>query len=294
MVRVVACILAHNEEKAIARVVIGAQRNVDSVIVCDDGSADMTGEIAERLGAEVLRHPRNLGYGASIGALFARARELGVECMVTLDGDGQHSPESIPRLVERLLGEGLDVVIGSRFLESEADVPRYRSSGIKALTSLTAKLGKVPLTDAQSGFRAYSRKALEAVVPSEMGMGVSTEILMKAVRSGLSIGEVPVAVSYGRFERSTHGPVFHFLDVAASTLKHYSIRHPLLFYGLPSLFFVVVGALFGLWAVQIYVAEGRLVTNLALIAVTSLITGLVLATTAVILFTIISLLRTER
>ena len=97
---VVACVPAYNEEGTIARVVIGAQRHVDRVVVCDDGSTDMTGEIAERLGAEVLRHPRNLRYGASIRTLFGRARELGAECVVTLDADRQHSPEEIPRLVE--------------------------------------------------------------------------------------------------------------------------------------------------------------------------------------------------
>ena len=84
---VVACVPAFNEEKTIAKVVLLAQKHVDKVVVCDDGSSDLTGEIAKSLGAELIRHERNLGYGAAIQSLFRRARELGADVMVTLDAD---------------------------------------------------------------------------------------------------------------------------------------------------------------------------------------------------------------
>ncbi|MFQ5759231.1 MAG: glycosyltransferase family 2 protein, partial [Candidatus Bathyarchaeia archaeon] len=100
---VVAAIPAYDEEKTIARVVLQAQRYVDRVVVCDDGSRDLTAKIAEKLGAEVIRHERNMGYGASIQSLFRKARELNADVMITLDGDGQHNSGEIPMLVEPVL-----------------------------------------------------------------------------------------------------------------------------------------------------------------------------------------------
>lgn len=294
VVRSLACVPAYNEEGSIAKIVIGAQRHVDRVIVCDDGSSDMTGEIADRLGAEVITHSRNLGYGAAIRTLFARARELGVDWMVTLDADGQHSPDDIPRLVSELERDEVDVVIGSRFLGGEGEMPGMRARGIGALTDVARRLGNLDVSDAQSGLRVYSGRVLDRVVPSEMGMGVSTEVLMKVVEDGFGVGEIPVSVAYEGLETSTHGPVYHFADVLASTLKHYSIRHPLLFYGVPAVGFLLAGLVFGLWALQIFLAENLLATNLALIAVSSTIAGLVLATTAIILFTIVNLVRSGR
>ena len=91
---------AFNEENSIARVVMEAQKYADAVVVCDDGSTDLTCEIAERLGADVVRHEQNLGYGAAIKSLFERAREFDADVLVTLDGDGQHYPAEIPNVVE--------------------------------------------------------------------------------------------------------------------------------------------------------------------------------------------------
>ena len=85
---IIACIPAYNEEKTIAKFVLQAQRYADKVVVYDDGSSDMTGEIAGGLGAVVVRHERNLGYGASLRGLFAEALRLGADVVVTLDGDG--------------------------------------------------------------------------------------------------------------------------------------------------------------------------------------------------------------
>ncbi len=95
---VVAGIPAFNEEKSIAGVVLSAQKHADVVVVCDDGSSDMTREIAERLGAVVVRHEQNLGYGAALQSLFKKARELRADVLVTLDSDGQHDASEIPLL----------------------------------------------------------------------------------------------------------------------------------------------------------------------------------------------------
>lgn len=285
----VACIPAYNEERSIGSVVIRTMRHVDRVLVCDDGSADLTGEIAGGLGAIVIRHERNRGYGVSIRRLFAEALRLGAEVVVTLDGDGQHDPAEIPRLVERLAAGDADIVIGSRFIEGgRSEAPGWRRAGIRLITGLASN--GLEVTDAQSGFRAYSRRALEKLVLTEEGMGVSTEILLKAGEMGLVVAEVPIRARSGEGP-STHNPLVHGLDVILSTVKHLSMRRPLLFYGLPGLFALATALVFWVWTFQIFAVEKRVVTNITLIALGGTLIGLMLMTTGVILWVIISVIR---
>jgi glycosyltransferase involved in cell wall biosynthesis len=135
---VVVGIPAFNEEKTIAKVVLKAQKYADKVLVCDDGSTDMTGEIAERLGADVVRHEKRLGYGAALRSLFRRARELNADVFVTLDGDGQHEPREIPGVVKAVVEDGVDVAIGSRFVDESLarGMPWYRRFGVRFITRL--------------------------------------------------------------------------------------------------------------------------------------------------------------
>ena len=99
---------------------------VDEVLVCDDGSSDNTGLIAEKNGAEVVKHEKNYGYGAALITLFDKAREKNPEVMITIDADGQHIPEYIPQLIAPLSYTGNEVVIGSRFLKNKQDSVRGR------------------------------------------------------------------------------------------------------------------------------------------------------------------------
>jgi len=289
--RVVACIPAKDEEGTIAKVILKAMRYVDKVLVCDDGSTDLTGEIAARLGAEVIRHGRNMGYGAALRALFERAIGLGADVVVTLDADGQHEPDDIQRIVEPILKGEADIVVGSRFLDSGEDrIPKYRKYGIKAITGLSDKVSHVELTDAQSGFRAYSSRALPLVGPSEMGMGASTEIILKAYEAKLKVKEVPVKARYGK-NSSNLNPVYHGIDVVLSIVKQSSIRHPLVFYGAPGFLSLVVAAFFWFWTLDTFVQTRAIITNVALIAVAMTMMGLMLMTTAIILWVMVSVVR---
>jgi glycosyltransferase involved in cell wall biosynthesis len=288
---VVACIPAYNEERTIARVVVEAQRYVDKVIVCDDGSTDLTGEIARRLGAEVIRHERNMGYGTALYSLFKAARELDASAMVVLDADLQHNPSDIPRLLSPVVKGEADIVIGSRFLEKEGGVPKYRGLGIRLITNFAKGVSYGEITDAQSGFRAYSRRAINSITPSEQGMGASTEILLKAKEIGLKMVEVPIRISYDVEKPSTHNPLLHGLDVILSTVKHLSIRRPLVFYGVPGFAALVVALFFWVWTLQIFASTRQIVTNIALIALGATLVGLMLLTTAVILWVLISVVR---
>jgi len=286
---VFACIPAYNEEKSIGAVIVQTMKYVDRVLVCDDGSQDSTGIIAERLGAVVVRHERNKGYGASIKSLFVHALQLGVEVVITIDADGQHDPREIPLLLEPLgLGKA-DIVIGSRFQEGGgSEAPKWRTNGIKLITGLAAN--GLSVTDAQSGFRAYNKRALESLVLSEQGMGVSTEILIKAQDKGLTVTEVPIHITYGE-DSSTHNPLLHGLDVILSTVKHLSMRRPLLFYGLPGFISLCVSAVFWFWTFRIFAMTKTISTNVALVALSGTVVGLMLMTIAIILWVLISVVR---
>jgi len=291
---VVAAIPAYDEEKTIARVVLQAQRFVDRVVVCDDGSRDMTAEIAERLGADVVRHERNMGYGAAVQSLFRRARELDADVMVTLDGDGQHDPGEIPVLVEPVLEGKADVVIGSRFLgdmERRNSVPRYRRLGIKLITRLTGAASNFGVSDAQSGFRVYGRKALESLSLFENGMGVSVEVLMEAKKQGLTVVEVPTKCNYQGLKTSTSGPLNHGASVVMSIVRLVVEERPLLFLGVPGAVSLLVGVLFGVWMMQIYAIEREIITNIALASIAFILIGLFAIFTAITLYAISRLIQ---
>jgi glycosyltransferase involved in cell wall biosynthesis len=261
------------------------------VIVCDDGSSDMTGEISTSLGAKVIRHERNMGYGAALSTLFAEARETNADAMVTLDADGQHNPRSISELIRPIVAGEADVVIGSRFLTAgKPEMAGYRRVGVTTINKVSGKMAFAGVTDSQSGYRAYNRKAIESVSPSEMGMGASTEILSRAEEAGLKILEVPIEVSYGEGS-STHNPAYHGLDVLLSTFKTWSIRHPLVVYGFPGAASLLVAVGFWWWTLSLFAETHRVVTNVALIAVATTIVGLILMAIAVILWVMISVVR---
>ncbi len=289
---IVACIPAFNEEKNIAKIIMSTQEYVDKVVVCDDGSTDMTARIAEKLGAIVVRHEKNKGYGAAIKSLFAKSRELNADIMITVDGDGQHDSSQIPSLIEPIIQNEADIVIGSRFLDKNngKKIPKYRQAGIKVITKVAGNVSYNGISDAQCGFRAYSRRAIHEIYLGEYGMGVSTEILVKAKDCNLRIKEVSVNVNYDG-ETSKENPVYHGINVLLSTIKFASLRHPLMFYGLPGLFCLCIAAFFWVWTFDIFTNTRQVITNVALIAVGSTVVGLILMTTAILLYTIITIVR---
>lgn len=230
--KLVAAIPAFNEERNLEGVISSARKFVDEVIVVDDGSNDGTASVAERSGAHVLRHPVNQGYGAAIRTCLSYARNNGTKILVTLDGDGQHRPEQIPSVVAPVASGQADISIGSRFLEEDSRlrVPRYRRFGIAVLTRLTNLRTRYEarITDGQSGFRAYSRKAIETIDPRDPDMGASAEILISAHRSGLRVAEVPIQVDYS-IHVPTRNPSLHGLTVLASIIRSLEEDHRLSF-----------------------------------------------------------------
>ncbi len=152
----------------------------------------------QSLGAVVVRHERNLGYGAALQSLFKKARELGADVLVTLDSDGQHDASEIPSLVKPIEEGVAEVVYGSRFIDKNgtSDMPFYRKIGIKIITKLANGSAKNVVSDSQSGFRAYSKQALESLSLSENGMSASLELLRAVDKSGMKVCEVPISCKY--------------------------------------------------------------------------------------------------
>ena len=284
---------AYNEEKNIASVISKLKKHADTIIVCDDGSDDLTGEISKQLGAIVIKHEKNSGYGAAINSIFQKAKEIDTEILVTFDADGQHKVDDIQNVISPIKENVADLVIGSRFLGQKSNVPGYRKIGIKVITKVTNASIKKELTDSQSGFRGYNKKVLENISPLDTGMGISTEILIKASKKDLRITEVPIEISY-EGKTSTHNSVSHGTSVLISTIKFTSIEHPLKFYGIPSLIFFSIGLVFTYLAVDYYVEIGRLNTNLTLIGAGTILIGIILLISAILLYSLVSVVRERK
>ena len=286
-----ACIPAYNEENHIADVIKKSLLYVDQVVVCDDGSTDDTAKIAKNVGAVVISQS-NQGYGAAISTLFDYARRNDAKIMVTLDSDGQHDPNQIPLLLDAITTHGVDVSVGSRFL-GDSEASGYRKAGIKIITSAVNLGITSKVTDSQSGFRAYSQKAINAIHPTEQGMAVSTEILLKISNNGLSLAEVPISITYGP-DTSEHNSVSHGVSVLMTTLKYVSIKHPLKFYGIPGLLLTVAGVVLGGVFLEAYLNDQIVFYGSLLGAVMLFLLGAILSVTAIILFSMANLIRDNK
>ena len=291
----IVCIPAYNEEIKINDVVKKSLPYADKVIVCDDGSTDDTAALAKKAGAVVISHEKNQGYGATISTLFDYCRKNNAEIMVTLDGDGQHNPDQIPDLINVILKHKVDVVIGSRSLKDDKDLPSYRKTGIKIITSTINSATNLKVTDSQSGFRAYSKEAIDLIHPTESGMAVSTEILVKISNNGLSMAEVPITVSYIG-DTSTEHPVTHGTHVIGSTLKYVSIKHPMYFYGIPGILLFISGLIFGISFLDGYLDPNapKILYGLMLGSIISILLGSMMIITSILLFSMANLIRGTR
>ena len=243
------------------------------------------------MGVIVINHEKNQGYGAAIKSIFLKAKEIDTDVLVTFDADGQHRIEDISKVLSPIKEGNADIVIGSRFLSEESnDIPDYRKLGIKVITKITNTSIKEKITDSQSGFRAYNKKVLSEIIPTEMGMGISTEILIKASNKACRITEVPIKILY-QGNTSTHNPVAHGASVIASTIKFTSIEHPLKFYGISGITTTAIGLFFMIWTLQEFSQFGSLPLITTLISIGFVLMGMILLIAAILLHSLISVIR---
>ena len=290
----IVAIPAYNEEIAIGSVVARAKKYVDDVIVIDDGSDDRTAEVAGLVGATVIQHMKNKGYGAAIGTCFEVARALGAETMVVIDADGQHNPDDIPFLLEEIDQSTADIVIGSRFANGTAHsnhIPLYRKFGMKVLDKATNLRSTSKVSDSQSGFRAYSKRAINSIYPKTNGMGAGSEILIGAAELDLTITEASITARYDIKNRSSRSPILHGLSVISPIIRLIAQKRPIYFFGIPGLVSLLVGILFFILTLQKYNVTQEFLLSYATIATFTTIMGAYGIFTALILWSIHELTR---
>ena len=236
MPRFLTALPVYNEAGHLADVLAEVRRHAADVLVVDDGSTDGTSAVLDDLaaaaaasggGLHVVRHPRNMGYGAALATAFRETLAGPWDGLVTIDCDGQHQPRLIPDFVAACFGAGpgcdepaVDIVSGSRYLrrfpgDSQPPAARRRINA-EITAEINARLG-LALTDAFCGFKAYSRQALEQLHVTDPGYAMPLEVWVQAAAAGLRIVELPVPLLYLDLSRSFGGA----LDDAATRLAYY-------------------------------------------------------------------------
>ena len=289
--KIIAAIPCYNEDRFIGSVVAKTRKCVDEVIVIDDGSVDDSADVAKAAGATVYSHETNRGYGAAIRSCLERGQQHQAQILVTIDGDGQHDPRDIIRLVKPIIEGEADVVVGSRFLEEKSQAPFYRRMGQRALNVATNIGSGHKLSDSQSGCRAYTAEALSRLNLSESGMAISSQIQFAIKEANLRVAEVPIGVSYEG--KSKRNPVGHGINVLVRIVVLFVLRHPIMAFGLPGLAFMVGGLILGFRVIDIYSETNKVAVGTALIAILLATAGFLTFFGALILQAMKELLRGE-
>lgn len=285
---IVAIIPAYNEERFIGSMVLMTQRFADTVIVIDDGSTDFTAEVASSAGARVLRHPQNQGKAQALNTAFQAARETAPDAVVTLDADGQHRPEELAAVVGPILRDEADVVIGSRYLEPTGEVPLHRVWGHRFFNWITKAASGVQVSDSQSGYRAFSPRALACAEFCSQGFSVEAEMQFIARQQALRVMEVPITICYK--DRPKRPVMKQGLQVLNGILKLTGQYRPLFYFGLPGLVLFMVGLGWGILVVERFTSTHQLVISYALLCGLLSVVGLLMSSTAFVLHSVRGLL----
>ena len=244
---VIVGIPAYNEEIGIGSVVLAVWEYADEVLVIDDGSTDRTAQIARNAGARVIEHAENRGKGHALRTLLETVRDTEFDALVLLDADGQHVATDIPTVQEPVLDGDCDIAIGSRYTGGIASTtPFHRRVGQRILDFLTTSTTGQSVTDSQSGFRALSADAVQAMRIQTDGYGVESEMIRNATEADLQIEEVPIEVRYRDIDGQTMNPVRHGLSVVSVLVQLFRDCHPLLFFSVLRLVLLLVGTLIGI------------------------------------------------
>ncbi|MDD2540166.1 MAG: glycosyltransferase family 2 protein [Desulfuromonadaceae bacterium] len=217
-----ACILipAYNAEKTILTVVRECLEQGVAVVLVDDGSTDGTSRLLDGLPVALLRHPRNLGKGAALKTGFAWALESGFDAVVTIDADGQHDVTAIPRLLASAQSGQWGILIASRRSQFE------QMAGLRKLWNRIGvwciwKRTGFEITDSQSGFRYYSGDVLKKLSLTSNGYALEMEILLKAWKSGFTVGSLPVAARVADGRATSHyRPFMDTVNISMTFLRN--------------------------------------------------------------------------
>jgi len=241
--------------------VLHARQHVEHVLVIDDGSKDRTSEIAKLAGAEVIRHPKNMGKGMALRTGFEHASINGSKVVITMDSDGQHDPNDIQKLISPILSGEADIVNGSRYMNgNDENTPFYRRMGQNILDKATNLNTGLQITDTQSGFRAFAMHTLPAFRFKSKGLAIESEMLMDAANAGLRIKEVAVGVRYD-VDCSSENPIKHGLGVLANVFHDMELNRPLYYFTIPGLILTIIGLAMGLSFLKIFYDGGAFISD---------------------------------
>jgi len=282
----IACIPAYNEEPNIKKTIENVEKFVDKVIVCDDGSNDNTVLEAENAGAYVIKCQKNRGKGSALKELFKFAKSANVDIMVTIDADGQFVADEIPLLVKPIAEQKSDIVIGYRF-DDKTEMPKYRKFGNEFLDKITNLAEDIRVKDTQSGFRTYSKKAINTISFNTNGFGSDSEILISAAKNNLKISEEKITVIYKTGGRtSTKNPISHTSEVVISIVEQIAIRHPLKYLGIPGIVLIATSIIFGINLITLFNETRYFSIPITFIVLGSLVIGVLLILVGALLYSI--------
>lgn len=259
--KIIVTIPAYNEEKTIGQVVGDIKRVMStakydySVIVVDDGSNDRTAEAAQKAGAKVYKHPRNLGLAEAFRTEMRKCIENKADIIVHTDADGQYLASEIPRLVKEV-ENGNDLVLGSRFAGKIESMPLMKKLGNRAFTKVISQITGVKISDAQTGFRAFTREVAEKIKLTSMHTYTQEQII-RAANQRFKIKEIPIYFAKRQDKSRLMRSPFHYAIRAwIQIFRIYRDYQPLKFFGIFGGMFIFAGFLLGLWIVYLLATKG--------------------------------------
>lgn len=261
--KVIVTIPAFNEEKTIGKVIHDVKKVMDrakykyEILVVNDGSTDKTVEIAKREGAKVHSHPYNYGLSETFRTEIEKSLKKNADIIVHIDADGQYNAFDIPRLIEPIIKNKADLVLGSRFLGKIEKMSIMKRIGNKVFSKVISNITKVKITDAQTGFRAFT-KDVAGKIKIISDHTYTQEMIIKAIREKFRIKEVPVYF-YKRDSgksRLLSNPFEYALKAWTNIFRIYRDYDPLKFFGFIGSSLISVSLLLGLFILYIFIIAG--------------------------------------
>jgi glycosyltransferase involved in cell wall biosynthesis len=257
---IIITIPAYNEEKTIAGVIREIKKVMKStakILVIDDGSKDKTAEIAKKEGAIVFSHPKNYGLAETFKTEMKKCLELKVDIIVHTDADGQYKADEIPNLIKEL-DNGYDLVLGSRFMGHIESMPFMKRFGNIAFSRVISKISNQKITDAQTGFRAFTKEV--ALITITSNHTYTQEQIIRASKEKFRIKEIPIYFAK-RGEKTKSrlmkNPFDYAIKAWINLFRIYRDYEPLKFFGYTGCFFIVIGLLIGIWIIYNIIATGQ-------------------------------------
>ena len=244
--KLIVIIPAYNEESTIGDVIKATSRFVDEILVINDGSTDRTADVAKTAGATVIDNIVNRGLGKTIKRGYAEAVKRGADIVVQIDADGQYDPQEIPKLIQPILDNKADLVLGSRLENLKYEMPWLKKQGNRAFTWLLRRLTDTDIKDGQTGFRA-TRKEVFETVEIQGDFTYTQEMIVKVSKEGWRIANVPVNFyqrSAGE-SRLMSGPLSYAWRAWIIIIRTIRDYDPLKFFGLPGIALTLAGLLLG-------------------------------------------------